>query len=243
MNIQYSSTARQMVKPTIIEMHIDISKKAPTTEEAVAKLVDTKTLLVESVMKSLESYKEGTYRQTNIRIRKNYRQEEQKIKEGKEVKTIRKQVFDSYSASVSIGFTMENRECTVAEFATVLDICAKKECYCTYDFTIAPEEQEEYSRVLQARAIDEGYDHVAGMLGKSQYLGKRKPVLVDISYRFSSGSSFNYESERSGIKTKGIATVFDRVEEEIITEEVVKDLFETASIELSESYALTFALE
>jgi hypothetical protein len=239
-NMNINASAIKKVNPSIVKMGFTIK----AYDKDVSKAVDSLNTIRKETRKKLylvDSLIKDSYNQSNIDVVPLYKNvKSKKMEKGVEKEVIDK-VFDKYMSTSTITFTLNNDDTVVDDFTNILNMAIALETKCDYTFDITDEERGAYIEELTAQAIDDGMRSVRTIVSKSTELADLVPKITDIET--TPRNSDIYESSRrcGAAKFMNADAGFEEYEQ-IITPELVFDIFANKKITLSVLLTLTIDL-
>lgn len=247
----YQKSVEKISSPSIVRMELFISVHEKTAKDAVIKLDKLRTsykklFLTDDGTKKLNSLIASSYLQTEINVRENFKTVTVEVKTGREIKKENKRVQDGFVANTTFGFTLANKAGVIDDFVYVLNIPLSNKdkdvsLHCDYSFDIKDTEREAINLELYSQAIDECMADVQAIIDKSKTFANYKIAIKEINQNNSNAIGHEYESSAKYKGLRNMAILDDQPIEEIITPDLVKDIFENKKIITNKT--LWFTLE
>ena len=242
----YNSSATQEVKPTIIKMVIGID----VHDNEVASAVKTLSNIRKSCRDLIYSKKScnlSTYKQTEITVSEQF--EYNQIERPRNGQTVTQtiKVKNGYNAATALTFTLLNEDTVVEDFTNIINIpltinTDNIKVKCQYDFDITKEERANIMCDLTAQAIDNGLADIEKIIETSNTLKGKAATIESIDFvesQPSYGGGFPKYKESSFC-----GDIFNQEDiEEIITPELVQDIFDNRKIILNKRMTLCFDIK
>ena len=228
----YNSSATQEVKPTIIKMVIGID----VHDNEVASAVKTLSNIRKSCRDLIYSKKScnlSTYKQTEITVSEQF--EYNQIERPRNGQTVTQtiKVKNGYNAATALTFTLLNEDTVVEDFTNIINIpltinTDNIKVKCQYDFDITKEERANIMCDLTAQAIDNGLADIEKII---------ETDFVESQPSYGGGVPKYKESSFC-------SDIFNQEDiEEIITPELVQDIFDNRKIILNKRMTLCFDIK
>ena len=242
----YNSSATQEVKPTIIKMVIGID----VHDNEVASAVKTLSNIRKSCRDLIYSKKScnlSTYKQTEITVSEQF--EYNQIERPRNGQTVTQtiKVKNGYNAATALTFTLLNEDTVVEDFTNIINIpltinTDNIKVKCQYDFDITKEERANIMCDLTAQAIDNGLADIEKIIETSNTLKGKSATIESIDFvesqpSYGGGVPKYKESSFCG-------DIFNQEDiDEIITPELVQDIFDNRKIILNKRMTLCFDIK
>ena len=236
--MNYSSTAYKEVNPSIIKMTFSIRATDEDANESIKKLSALRKQCRMEIF-SKDSLIHESYKQKQISVDKLYKTVSTKVKDGDTEKLVSNRVFDKFRSSTILEFTLKNEDTVIDDFTDILNLAVELEQDCKYYFDITSEETVSYGEELYAQAIDKGISSVTSIIAKTKDLSDLKPIIIEINTQGHNG--YACLDAAVPMKTRGAAAPDE--EANIITPELVADIFDNMKIVLSKSVELVIDLK
>ena len=242
----YNSSATQEVKPTIIKMVIGID----VHDNEVASAVKTLSNIRKSCRDLIYSKKScnlSTYKQTEITVSEQF--EYNQIERPRNGQTVTQtiKVKNGYNAATALTFTLLNEDTVVEDFTNIINIpltinTDNIKVKCQYDFDITKEERANIMCDLTAQAIDNGLADIEKIIETSNTLKGKAATIESIDFVESQPS---YGGGVPKFKESSFCSdIFNQEDiEEIITPELVQDIFDNRKIILNKRMTLCFDIK
>ena len=242
----YNSSATQEVKPTIIKMVIGID----VHDNEVASAVKTLSNIRKSCRDLIYSKKScnlSTYKQTEITVSEQF--EYNQIERPRNGQTVTQtiKVKNGYNAATALTFTLLNEDTVVEDFTNIINIpltinTDNIKVKCQYDFDITKEERANIMCDLTAQAIDNGLADIEKIIETSNTLKGKSATIESIDFVESQPS---YGGGVPKYKESSFCSdIFNQEDiEEIITPELVQDIFDNRKIILNKRMTLCFDIK
>ena len=242
----YNSSATQEVKPTIIKMVIGID----VHDNEVASAVKTLSNIRKSCRDLIYSKKScnlSTYKQTEIMVSEQF--EYNQIERPRNGQTVTQtiKVKNGYNAATALTFTLLNEDTVVEDFTNIINIpltinTDNIKVKCQYDFDITKEERANIMCDLTAQAIDNGLADIEKIIETSNTLKGKAATIESIDFVESQPS---YGGGVPKFKESSFCSdIFNQEDiEEIITPELVQDIFDNRKIILNKRMTLCFDIK
>ena len=243
----YNSSATQEVKPTIIKMVIGIDVHDNDVASAVKTLSNIRKSCRDLIY-SKKSCNLSTYKQTEITVSEQfeYKQIERPDRKGTTVTQTLK-VKNGYNAATALTFTLLNEDTVVEDFTNIINIpltinTDNIKVKCQYDFDITKEERANIMCDLTAQAIDNGLADIEKIIETSNTLKGKAATIESIDFVESQPS---YGGGVPKYKESSFCSdIFNQEDiEEIITPELVQDIFDNRKIILNKRMTLCFDIK
>lgn len=239
MNITTLVSSTVKVNASIIKLTFTVTAENENVAEAIKELNTTRKEL-KTFLFGKNSFTSSTYNQTNITTTKKYKYISIKKTENNEEKEYKDQVFDKYVVSSLITCELKNSASIIEDFTDILKfITAANNIELKYTFDITDEERVNATNQLVADIIDNGMQNIRQIIEKSGELVNMKPILLRVEEP-------QITAARTGaVKGRSLADFMEELEEldEVITPELVADIFDNKKIVLSKSLNLTIDIK
>ena len=242
----YNSSAIQEVKPTIINMVIGIDVHDNDVASAVKTLANIRKSCRDLIY-SKKSCNLSTYKQTEITVSEQF--EYNQIERPRNGQTVTQtiKVKNGYNAATALTFTLLNEDTVVEDFTNIINIpltinTDNIKVKCRYDFDITKEERANIMCDLTAQAIDNGLADIEKIIETSNTLNGKAATIESIDFVESQPS---YSGGVPKYKEASFCSdVFSQEDiEEIITPELVQDIFDNRKIMLNKRMTLCFDIK
>lgn len=232
--MHYSAEAKREVKASIVNINITLIASNKDVSKAIAEL-NEKRKNFRDLINSKPSLIENSYKQTNINMRKCYK-DITVTKDGKEFK---EQEFDTYKASSYISCILKNNDTVIDDFIDLYNSAIKSESNMNYTFNITDEERKQVLLELNAEAIDSGINDINTIIDKSKRLGDLVPSISVIG----DDPSNNYKHRLEEMRCMSDMAFSGREEKTLITPDLVSDIFANMLIPISVSVYIKVELK
>ena len=232
--MNYKSKSDMYVKPTIVKINFTICETDKDVKVAVSKLRDAISKSKKTIMLK-NSLKSGSFEQTQISVIKKYKTVNTIGPDNKT--TTREQIFDCYAASTIFSFILENSDTIVDDFTDILNMTIELQTKCNYVFDITNEERSEYKLKLISEAIDKGVNAVNTIILNVNEADLSKATLVNIV------TDPNAAKEFDSVMYKSRSASNTDTYEEIITQDMIIDMFNNKKIYLFTEVLLNFNID
>ena len=233
--MNYKSKSEMYVKPTIVKINFTICETDKDVKVAVSKLRDAISKSKKTIMLK-NSLKSGSFEQTQISVIKKYKTVNTIGPDNKT--TTREQIFDCYAASTIFSFILENGDTIVDDFTDILNMTIELQTKCNYVFDITNEERSEYKLKLISEAIDKGVNAVNTIILNVNEADLSKATLVNIVTDPNAAKDFDGVMYRKASAASNTDTY-----EEIITQDMIIDMFNNKKIYLFTEVLLNFNID
>lgn len=232
--MNYTSKSEMYVKPTIVKINFTICETDKDVKVAVHRLHDAISKSKKSIMLK-DSLKSGSFEQTQISVIKKYKTVNTIGPDNKT--TTREQIFDCYAASTIFTFILENSDTIVDDFIDILNMTIELQTKCNYIFDITEEERSEYKLKLISDAIDKGVKAVDTIILNVNEADLSKATLVNIVTDPDAAKALD------SVMYKSRAANNTDTYEEIITQDMIIDMFNNKKIYLFTEVLLNFNID
>lgn len=237
--MNYVSSASKSVKPTVVNMSFSIYVNDTDVTAAIHKLNDQRKKSRQQIFLK-DSLIHDSFEQTNIEVTPQYKIVETTKEIDGEKKVIKESVFDHYTAYTNFSFQLKNDDTVLDDFTDILNMTIALKTKCDYSFNITDSERKELLEELTAQAIDNGIKSIKNILGKCQSteLDNRSLNITGIDTNYASGGGYRGAALAEKCIRKG---EYDY--EEIITTDLVQDIFNNKKIALSKTINIEIDLK